>query len=133
VGLVFVAFGANYTNLVIYLLLGNKWGETAAPSVLSWYCFYVLMMGINGITEGDHIVAPSGVASIWLLLMTFLVRPIAAYCLAAFLYATGNKEQMEQLNRYLVAFAALFAALSYTLITVRARCRARRLVYFRCH
>ena len=51
-GLVFVAFGANYTNLLIYLLLGNKWGETAAPSVLSWYCLYVLMMGINGITEG---------------------------------------------------------------------------------
>jgi len=31
---------------------------------------------------------------------------------------------MEQLNRYLVAFAALFAGLSYALITVRTPGRA---------
>ena len=52
IGLVFVAFGANYTNLLIYLMLGPTWGATAAPTVLAWYCLYVLTMGINGITEG---------------------------------------------------------------------------------
>ena len=45
---------------------------------------------------------------------------------AAFLYATGSKQQMEQLNRYLVVFATVFAALSYALITVRVSAAAAR-------
>lgn len=52
-GLVFICFATNYTATLIDLLVGKKWSEGQdAPLVLSVYCIYVPIMGINGITEG---------------------------------------------------------------------------------
>ncbi|KAI8337691.1 Rft protein-domain-containing protein [Chlamydoabsidia padenii] len=53
-GLIFICFGTNYTATLIDLLVGKRWshGEGNAPLVLSFYCMYVPIMGINGITEG---------------------------------------------------------------------------------
>ncbi|CAO3612045.1 unnamed protein product [Cunninghamella echinulata] len=52
-GLIFICFATNYTSTLIDLLVGKKWSEGQdAPLVLSVYCIYVPIMGINGITEG---------------------------------------------------------------------------------
>ncbi|CAO3596599.1 unnamed protein product [Absidia cylindrospora] len=53
-GLIFICFATNYTATLIDLLVGKKWSQSAgnAPLVLSFYCVYVPVMGINGITEG---------------------------------------------------------------------------------
>ncbi|KAF9099409.1 Oligosaccharide translocation protein rft1 [Mortierella sp. AD031] len=51
-GLVFIAFGTHYTATLIDLVVGRHWSmETKAPTVLSMYCYYVPIMGLNGITE----------------------------------------------------------------------------------
>ncbi|KAL0073403.1 Rft protein-domain-containing protein [Phycomyces blakesleeanus] len=51
-GLLFVCFATNYTSTLIDLLVGKEWSTVRnAPQVLSAYCLYVPMMGINGITE----------------------------------------------------------------------------------
>ncbi|CAG8440089.1 7209_t:CDS:2 [Ambispora gerdemannii] len=51
-GLLFIAIGSNYTGTLIDILVGKKWSTgTSAPMALSFYCFYVPIMGINGITE----------------------------------------------------------------------------------
>eukprot|EP01105_Mastigella_eilhardi_P014161 TRINITY_DN3221_c0_g1_i4.p1 TRINITY_DN3221_c0_g1~~TRINITY_DN3221_c0_g1_i4.p1 ORF type:complete len:534 (+),score=130.98 TRINITY_DN3221_c0_g1_i4:16-1617(+) len=51
IGLLFVTFGPNYSRALIWLLYTTKYSETAAPTVLAWYCLFVLLMAINGITE----------------------------------------------------------------------------------
>ncbi|KAL0483436.1 RFT1 domain-containing proteing [Acrasis kona] len=50
-GSVFVFFGPAYTDVLLLVLYGNKWTSTEAPKVLSAYCFYVMFMAVNGITE----------------------------------------------------------------------------------
>jgi oligosaccharide translocation protein RFT1 len=114
VGLVFVAFGANYTHVLLYLLLGPTWGATAAPSVLAWYCVYVLIMGVNGITEGRPCTPISAATRAY-----SVPSDPGAGPHIAFLYATGSQRQMHDLNRYLVVFAVIFTALAYVLIGVR--------------
>jgi oligosaccharide translocation protein RFT1 len=53
VGLVFACFGANYTRVLLRVLLpGKAWAEGGqAAKVLSWYCLYVLLLALNGMTE----------------------------------------------------------------------------------
>ncbi|KAJ9074038.1 Oligosaccharide translocation protein rft1 [Entomophthora muscae] len=50
-GFVFICFAPHYTATLFDLLLGPSWSKTNAPAILSIYCFYVPIMGINGITE----------------------------------------------------------------------------------
>ncbi|KAG0338788.1 Oligosaccharide translocation protein rft1 [Podila humilis] len=51
-GAVFIAFGTHYTATLIDLIVGRYWSRaTIAPAVLSLYCYYVPIMGLNGITE----------------------------------------------------------------------------------
>ncbi|KAI0229175.1 Oligosaccharide translocation protein rft1, partial [Massospora cicadina] len=50
-GFVFIFMVPHYTSTLFDLLLGPAWSKTNAPLILSVYCFYVPIMGINGITE----------------------------------------------------------------------------------
>lgn len=51
-GLIFICFATNYTATLIDLLVGSAWSQkTNAPAVLAFYCVYVPVMGINGISE----------------------------------------------------------------------------------
>ncbi|KAF9166872.1 Oligosaccharide translocation protein rft1 [Actinomortierella ambigua] len=51
-GLVFIAFGTHYTATLVDIIGGKYWSQTmAAPAVLALYCYYVPIMGLNGITE----------------------------------------------------------------------------------
>ena len=52
VGLLFACFGPAYAGLLLRLLYGERWGEaTEAPAALAWYCGYVLLLALNGVTE----------------------------------------------------------------------------------
>ncbi|KAF9905100.1 Oligosaccharide translocation protein rft1 [Linnemannia zychae] len=71
-GLVFIAFGTHYTATLIDLVVGWYWStKTDAPSVLSLYCYYVPIMGLNGITEAVVQAVASekelGVLSYWMI------------------------------------------------------------------
>jgi oligosaccharide translocation protein RFT1 len=48
IGIYFVAFGPNYSFILLHLLYGSTYSYSAATTVLSWYCLYVLFMGVNG-------------------------------------------------------------------------------------
>ena len=51
VGLFFVCFGPPYARVLFDLVYGARWTHTSAPVALSWYCGYVLLMAVNGVTE----------------------------------------------------------------------------------
>eukprot|EP00455_Lapot_gusevi_P054814 TRINITY_DN8856_c0_g3_i1.p1 TRINITY_DN8856_c0_g3~~TRINITY_DN8856_c0_g3_i1.p1 ORF type:complete len:264 (+),score=77.55 TRINITY_DN8856_c0_g3_i1:54-794(+) len=51
IGLVLVAFGPSYSFVLLDILYGAAWSLTSAPRTLAWYCVYVLVMAVNGITE----------------------------------------------------------------------------------
>ncbi|CAG8443330.1 7220_t:CDS:10 [Diversispora eburnea] len=50
-GLIFIGLATNYTGALIDILVGSMWSQSPAPLALSFYCLYVPIMGINGITE----------------------------------------------------------------------------------
>lgn len=51
IGLYFVTFGPAFSFLVLHIFFGAAYSNTSAPSILSAFCFFILVMGINGITE----------------------------------------------------------------------------------
>lgn len=51
IGLTLASFGANYSYLVLHLLYGEKYSSLSTPIELSWYCWYLFIIGINGTTE----------------------------------------------------------------------------------
>ncbi|CAG8472075.1 6703_t:CDS:2 [Paraglomus brasilianum] len=84
-GLLFIAFGTNYTGAFIDLLVGARWSiESPAPLVLSFYCLYVPVMGVNGITEAFVAAVASeeilGSLNYWLMVFS------AGFCLAGVLF-----------------------------------------------
>ena len=51
VGLVVVVYAQIYADVVIEVLYGRNWENTNAGEALAVYSWYVLIMGINGVTE----------------------------------------------------------------------------------
>ena len=52
IGLIFAAFGSNYTAILLRLLAGNRWGTNIeACTALSAFCVYTAFLALNGITE----------------------------------------------------------------------------------
>ena len=51
VGAAFVAFGPGYARAAVHVLYGAKYSRTAAPTVLAWYCVYILFLALNGTSE----------------------------------------------------------------------------------
>jgi oligosaccharide translocation protein RFT1 len=52
IGLIFSCIAVNYTNLVLNILAGRKWGSNAeAAGVLSAFCVYTAFLACNGMTE----------------------------------------------------------------------------------
>ena len=55
IGSIFVAFGTNYSWLLLELLYQGRYGtSTGAPTVLMCYCLFVLLIGINGTCLNPH-------------------------------------------------------------------------------
>ena len=52
IGLIFAAFGSNYTSILLRLLAGARWGTNIeACTALSAFCVYTAFLALNGITE----------------------------------------------------------------------------------
>ena len=51
VGLVVAVYAQIYADVVIRILYGKNWENTGAGEALAAYCWYVLAMGINGVSE----------------------------------------------------------------------------------
>jgi len=43
-----MAFGPSYSYSLIRLLYGKKWSDGEASTVLRYYCFYVIVLAMNG-------------------------------------------------------------------------------------
>ena len=51
-GLIFTCFGTQFTHLLVLLLYGRGWADsTETPYLLSWYCIFISVCAVNGITE----------------------------------------------------------------------------------
>lgn len=63
IGLLFSCIAVNYTNLLLCVLAGRKWGSNVeAAGVLSAFCVYTAFLACNGMTEAFvYGVASSGV------------------------------------------------------------------------
>eukprot|EP01084_Bolivina_argentea_P010550 19664_1 len=46
-----VVFSPNYSFMALDIIYGEKWSKTNAPNALALYCWYLLFMSVNGITE----------------------------------------------------------------------------------
>jgi oligosaccharide translocation protein RFT1 len=51
IGLIFISFGPSFAYILLHILYGSSWTSTSAPTALSAYCVYILLMAVNGITE----------------------------------------------------------------------------------
>lgn len=52
IGLLFSCVAVNYTNFLISILAGRKWGSNSeAAGVLSAFCIYTAFLAVNGTTE----------------------------------------------------------------------------------
>ncbi|KAK7259785.1 hypothetical protein RIF29_25399 [Crotalaria pallida] len=51
IGLVFIAFGPSYSYSLIRLLYGKKWSDGEATTALRYYCFFIIVLAMNGTSE----------------------------------------------------------------------------------
>ena len=47
-GLIFATFGPSYSYVLLRLLYGARWSDGEAATALACYCFYILMLALNG-------------------------------------------------------------------------------------
>ncbi len=101
-GSIFVFFGPAYTHTLLLLLYGDKWTSTEAPLVLSAYCFYVLFMAVNGVTEA-FVHAASDRSQLdrfnyWMPLFSGGYLIVAYLCLSVFHFGTVSLVVANCLN-----------------------------------
>ncbi|KAJ6962734.1 protein RFT1 [Populus alba x Populus x berolinensis] len=51
IGVVFMTFGPSYSYSLIRMLYGRKWSDGEALTALQYYCFYVIVLAMNGTSE----------------------------------------------------------------------------------
>lgn len=51
ISILLLAIGPNYSYLFFHILYGSKWSHTDAPTALSYYFLYILVISLNGLTE----------------------------------------------------------------------------------
>jgi len=51
VALLCIVFSPNYSFMALDVLYGEKWSGTEAPRALALYCWYLLFLSVNGVTE----------------------------------------------------------------------------------
>lgn len=94
IGSCFVFFGPPYSNTLIHILYGKKWGNTGVADLLAMYCFYVLLMSINGITEAFvHAVShPSQLrrSNLWMVVFSCIYLSVAILCIRVLGFGTAS-------------------------------------------
>jgi len=92
IGLLFIAFGPNYSSLLLDVLYKYKFSHTGASAVLAWYCVYVAVIAWNGITEAFvHAVASKEELRKfnWLLISFSCIYVICATVFVRFIETSG--------------------------------------------
>ncbi|XP_002730908.1 man(5)GlcNAc(2)-PP-dolichol translocation protein RFT1-like [Saccoglossus kowalevskii] len=51
IGLTIAVFGYSYSHLLLHLYGGDDLSNGPGPTLLRWYCVYVLLLSVNGVTE----------------------------------------------------------------------------------
>eukprot|EP00250_Pteridium_aquilinum_P005018 c15182_g1_i1 orf=1020-2603(+) len=76
IGLLFAAFGPSYCYILLRILYGTKWSDGEASTALACYCFYVMMLSLNGTTEAFlHAVVTKGQlarSNVWLVVCSLV-------------------------------------------------------------
>lgn len=91
-GLFLTAICPIYVRPLLSLVLGQKWVQTSAPAVLRAYCYFIPLLGLNGITEAfvQAVANEAEVASMsWWMSLWSIVYVAACFVLAGF---TSQKE-----------------------------------------
>lgn len=85
VGFLFACFGSNFTDSLLCILLGfRKMHSSSIPSVLSWYCCYILFLAVNGVLEA--FVHTTGSGKDLMNLNGLLLCFFAAYASAVYIF-----------------------------------------------
>ncbi|ORZ36105.1 Rft protein-domain-containing protein [Catenaria anguillulae PL171] len=93
-GLFAIVFGTQYSRALLLLLAGRQWGAadlgwSGAPTALAAYCWFIPILGVNGITEAfvTSVAGPNDLAeqNVWLIggAAVFAGTAFAAYPLGA--------------------------------------------------
>ncbi|ORZ29224.1 Rft protein-domain-containing protein [Catenaria anguillulae PL171] len=93
-GLFAIVFGTQYSRALLLLLAGRQWGAadlgwSGAPTALAAYCWFIPILGVNGITEAfvTSVAGPNDLAeqNMWLVggAAVFAGTAFAAYPLGA--------------------------------------------------
>ncbi|GFV55951.1 protein RFT1 homolog [Trichonephila clavipes] len=91
-GLTILMFGYSYSQLLLYLYGGTKLSAGIGLTLMRWHCLYVLLLAINGVSEGfkfavmNHVEIDRYNKSLVLLSVGFLT---AAYCLVSVFGSSG--------------------------------------------
>nr|DAD25275.1 TPA_asm: hypothetical protein HUJ06_026739 [Nelumbo nucifera] len=51
IGFLVMGFGPSYSYVLIRVLYGRKWSDGEASTALGYYCFYVIVLAMNGTSE----------------------------------------------------------------------------------
>eukprot|EP00466_Bigelowiella_natans_P020400 jgi/Bigna1/73365/fgenesh1_pg.24_\ len=84
---IILSLGPSYTWLLLHLLYREKYSNTDAPVVLSWYCLYVFLMAFNGMLEAlrdsaatrEQLASRSPFGLTGFMLITFVFSSSVAY------------------------------------------------------
>jgi oligosaccharide translocation protein RFT1 len=77
-GLLFIAFGSQYTRPLIGILAGPTWSQrTDAGGILALYCWLLPILGLNGIVEG-------------------------------FVQAVATAQEIQQMTRWMAGFSVVY-------------------------
>lgn len=61
VGVAIALFGPTFLEIFAYKLLKDRWRSEEMVQSLTWYCYYLLVLGVNGVSEAfvQSITSPS--------------------------------------------------------------------------
>ena len=116
VGSIFATFGPSYSSLLLHILYGSTWSTSEAPAVLGQYCFYIFLLGANGILEAfmHGVMTPQELSrsNAWLVL--FSVLHIGATATLVVHFGASGLVVANCLNMSLrIAYACSYAAVFF--------------------
>lgn len=117
IGLLFSCLAPNYTNLLLCILAGRKWGgNEEAAAVLSAFCVYTAFLACNGMTEAFVYAVATSTAEVGRLGMAHTVTG-GIFALSAFFLVSNhgtlglvasNCIAMSMRSAYSISFAAKY-------------------------
>ena len=81
IGVLFPLFGPPYARLAVKVALGSKWYSDDTVLAISAFCFYIFVMGVNGVTEA--FVQAVAVPGVWSAVNVSLLLSSGGFLLSA--------------------------------------------------